>query len=95
MTAQTVYDAIRNTASDYPERAVLHTVAETAETYGIRAGDITYSQFIERADQIANELKRMGMTHKCAWPFCWKIDPIFSSSLQRLNKIGAPLSHKP
>ena len=54
MTAQTVYDAIRNTAADHPERAVIHTVAETAKTYGIRAGDITYSQFIERAEQIAH-----------------------------------------
>jgi acyl-CoA synthetase (AMP-forming)/AMP-acid ligase II len=91
MTAQTVYDAIRNTASDYPERALLHTVAETAETYGIRAGDITYSQFIERADQIADELKQNGYDAQMRVAVLLENRPDFFVIFAALNKIGASI----
>jgi len=91
MTAQTVYDAIRNTASDYPERALLHTVAETAETYGIRAGDITYSQFIKRADQIAHELKMNGYDAQMRVAVLLENRPDFFIIFAALNKIGASI----
>jgi acyl-CoA synthetase (AMP-forming)/AMP-acid ligase II len=91
MTAQTVYDAIRNTASDYPERALLHTVAETAETYDIRAGDITYSQFIERADQIAHDLKMNGYDAQMRVAVLLENRPDFFIIFAALNKIGASI----
>jgi acyl-CoA synthetase (AMP-forming)/AMP-acid ligase II len=91
MTAQTVYDAIRNTASEYPERAVLHTVAETAETYGIRAGNITYSQFIERADQIAHALKKNGYDAQMRVAVLLENRPDFFIIFAALNKIGASI----
>ena len=91
MTAQTVYDAIQNTATDYPERALLHTVAETAGTYGIHAGDITYSQFIERADQIADELKVNGYDAQMRVAVMLENRPNFFVIFAALNKIGASI----
>ena len=91
MTAQTVYDSIRNTVADYPERALLHTVAETAENYGIRAGDITYSTFIERADQIAHELKKNGYDAQMRVAVLLENRPDFFIIFAALNKIGASI----
>jgi acyl-CoA synthetase (AMP-forming)/AMP-acid ligase II len=91
MTAQTVYDAIRNTASEYPERAVLHIVAETAKTYDIRAGDITYSKFIERTDQLAYELKKNGYDAGMRVAVLLENRPDFFIIFAALNKIGASI----
>ena len=92
MTAQTVYDAIRNTASEYPERAVLHIVAETAKTYDIRAGDITYSKFIERTDQLAYELKKNGYDARMRVAVLLENRPDFFIIFAALNKIGASIA---
>ncbi|MFK7837346.1 MAG: AMP-binding protein [Sulfitobacter sp.] len=60
ITAGTVFEAFAETAARYPERPFLNVLVETAEVYGIEAGEITYAAASQTIAQYRAEIEAAG-----------------------------------
>ncbi|MEM7405186.1 MAG: AMP-binding protein [Pseudomonadota bacterium] len=56
----TVYDAFAATAARFPDRAFLHVLEETANVYGIGAGDLTYAEVLGQTQSLKAKLCAAG-----------------------------------
>lgn len=57
---QSVYEAVSIAARLWPERPFLQTLPETAQVYGIDAGEITYGRMLAEADRLKALYERAG-----------------------------------
>ncbi|MGB7318968.1 MAG: AMP-binding protein [Planktotalea sp.] len=60
MKADTVYGAFTDSASRWPERPFLNVLPETAQIYGIEAGEITYGEAQARIASYRAEIEKAG-----------------------------------
>ena len=91
MTATTVFDAIAQTASQWPERPILEVLPNTAEVYDIEAGEITYGAFIASASARADALSAAGYGPGMRVAVLLENRPVFFEIFAALNKIGASI----
>ncbi len=59
-TPHTVYEALATTAAQWPQRPFLQVLPETADVYGIAAGEITYSAMLSQADRLKDLYAEAG-----------------------------------
>jgi len=91
MTAQTVYDAIAATARKWPERTILKVMPGTAAAFGISADEISYRNFIARADALAADLGRKGYGAQMRVAVLLENRPDFFVIFAAINKLGASI----
>lgn len=91
MTAQTVYEAIAQTAARWPERPVLKVLPGTAETYGIDFGSISYADFLNEIDNRAEALEAAGYGAGMRVAVLLENRPAFFAIFAALNRIGASI----
>ncbi|WP_299417188.1 AMP-binding protein [uncultured Sulfitobacter sp.] len=60
MSDPSVYQTFAASAGRWPDRAFLNVLPETAEVYGIDAGEITYAQALGRVQSYAQQIKVAG-----------------------------------
>lgn len=60
ITANTVFGAFSDSAARWPDRPFLNVLPETAEIYGIAAGEITYAQAMETVRSRARRIAAAG-----------------------------------
>ncbi len=56
----TVYAAFKDTASHHPDRAFLNVLPETAEIYGIAAGEMSYADAVRKAAALRAGIAQAG-----------------------------------
>ena len=61
MSDPTVFDRFAASAQKWGDRPFLHVLPETAEAYGIAAGDITYREMMERVQARIDVLEAAGI----------------------------------
>ena len=57
---QTVFEALVATAARFGDRPFLNVLPETAQVYGIAAGEVTYAAMLERARALAQTYVAAG-----------------------------------
>ena len=60
ITAKTVYGAFAESAARWPDRPFLNVLPETAEIYGIDAGEITYAEALKTVQDHVAEIEAAG-----------------------------------
>lgn len=87
----TVYQAITVAARKWPDRPVLEVLPDTASTYGIDPGPITYRDFVTRADERARALVSAGYGAGMRVAVLMENRPVFFEIFGALNSIGASI----
>ncbi len=87
--AHSVYAAFREAVARWPDNPFLQTLPETAEIYGIDAGEITYAQAAARVDALIERYRAAGygVGHRVA--LLLEHRPIFFMHWFALNALGA------
>lgn len=86
---QTIWQAFAATAGRYPDRPVFNVLQETADTYGIEAGEMSYRQASEKVAVVAAELQQAGYGPGHRVMLLMENRPDFFIWLLALNRIGA------
>lgn len=86
---QTIWQAFSATASLYPDRAVFNVMDETAEIYGIEAGETSYREVSDQVTQLAAALQEKGYGAGFRVMLLLENRPEFFVWLLALNRIGA------
>jgi acyl-CoA synthetase (AMP-forming)/AMP-acid ligase II len=84
-----VHAAFREAVARWPDNPFLQTLPETAEIYGIEAGEITYAKAAARVDALIERYRaaRYGAGHRVA--LLLENRPIFFMHWFALNALGA------
>ncbi len=86
---ETVWAAFDAAASRWPERAFLNVLPETAEIYGIDAGEITYSDARDGVSRMADALEAAGIGAGHRVMLLLENRPSFFLWVLALNRLGA------
>ena len=84
----TVSDAFRATASSHARRPFLHILPETAEYYGIEAGELTYGHALERIDLLTQQYRAAGYGQGHRVGLLLENRPTFFLHWLALNSLG-------
>jgi acyl-CoA synthetase (AMP-forming)/AMP-acid ligase II len=85
----TVSDAFRATASRHASRPFLHIVTETAQRYGIEAGDLTYGEALTQVERLAGQYRGAGYGPGHRVGLLLENRPAFFLHWLALNGLGA------
>jgi acyl-CoA synthetase (AMP-forming)/AMP-acid ligase II len=85
---QTVFDALAASAARYPGRPFLNVLPETAQAYGIAAGEITYRVMLEAARTQAEAYAQAGVSAGQRVGLLLQNRPVFYEHWFALNSLG-------
>ncbi|WP_372891611.1 AMP-binding protein, partial [Rhodosalinus sp.] len=88
---ETVHGAFAAAAARWPNRGFLHVVPETAEVYGIAAGEITYAEAAAEVDRLTAALAAAGYGEGYRVMLLMENRPAFFHWFLALNRIGASI----
>jgi acyl-CoA synthetase (AMP-forming)/AMP-acid ligase II len=84
----TVSDAFRATAARHAQRPFLHVLPETAQHYGIEAGELAYAQALQQVDRLAQRYRSAGYGHGHRVGLLLENRPAFFLHWLALNSLG-------
>jgi acyl-CoA synthetase (AMP-forming)/AMP-acid ligase II len=85
----TIFDAFAAAARDHGDKPFLAVLPETAETYGIEAGEIAYAEAFRRVMDLAAQYERAGYGHGHRVGLLLENRPAFFMHWFALNRLGA------
>ena len=91
MANTTVYQAFRDTAQKWGDKPFVCTLPETAEIYGIEAGELTYGQALERIDALRAGYAAAGYGHGHRVGILLENRPVFFLHWFALNSLGVSI----
>lgn len=91
MANTTVYQAFRDTAQQWGDKPFVCTLPETAEIYGIEAGELTYGQALERIDALRAGYAAAGYGHGHRVGILLENRPVFFLHWFALNSLGVSI----
>ena len=86
---QSIWQAFAATASRHPDRPVFNVLGETAEIYGIPAGELSYGRVQGAVTDLATSLQQKGYGPGYRVMLLLENRPEFFVWLLALNRIGA------
>ena len=86
-----VYDVLCASAQDWPEHAFLNVLPETAQHYGIEAGEISYQQMLARTQKRLQEFREAGIGDGHRIGVLVENRPVFYDIWFALNALGASI----
>ena len=89
MTSQTVYQRFAETAARRSDAPFLHVLDETAEAYGIPAGDISYADMLQAVENWISRLSAAGYREGHRVGLLLQNRPVFMEIWLALNALGA------
>lgn len=89
MNIETVYTRFSDTAARQGDAAFLHVLKETAETYGIAQGDISYHEMAKRVEDWRKRFKDAGYGAGHRVGLLLENRPVFLEIWLALNALGA------
>lgn len=89
--SHTIYSVFQNTAKQWPTNDFITVLPETAEIYGIEAGSLSYTEALQRIDQLAAQYQQAGygLGHRIG--LLLENRPVFLLHWLALNKLGASI----
>ena len=87
-TFGSVHDYFVHAAGRFAERPFLNVLAETAEIYGIDAGEITYGAMAERVEERKRAYAAAGYGPGCRAGLLLENRPVFFEHWLALNGLG-------
>lgn len=89
--SHTIYSVFQNTAKQWPSNDFITVLPETAEIYGIEAGSLSYTETLQRIDQLAAQYQQAGygLGHRIG--LLLENRPVFLLHWLALNKLGASI----
>ncbi|WP_394063096.1 AMP-binding protein [Alcaligenes sp. WGS1538] len=91
MANTTVYQAFRDTAQRWGDKPFVCTLPETAEIYGIPAGELSYGQALERIDALRADYAAAGYGHGHRVGILLENRPVFFLHWFALNSLGVSI----
>jgi len=91
MSDQSIYARVARVARKWPERAILDVLPETASSYGIDAGPISYAAFLRDVDDWAERFETAGYGAGMRVAVLLENRPEFFVIFCALNKLGASI----
>ncbi len=91
MANTTVYQAFRDTAERWGDKPFVCTLPETAEIYGIPAGELSYGQALERIDALRADYAAAGYGHGHRVGILLENRPVFFLHWFALNSLGVSI----
>ncbi len=88
MNTETVYQRFRNAASQWGDAPFLHVLEETADIYGIEAGDISYGEMLALVESSAAEFNSRGYAQGMRVGLLLENRPVFLQLWLALNSLG-------
>ncbi|MBP6019405.1 MAG: AMP-binding protein [Burkholderiaceae bacterium] len=88
-TYSTVYQAFTRAAAQWPQHAFLHTVAETAQHYGIADGELQYQHALDQIEGLKTAYLAAGYGHGHRVGLLLENRPSFLLHWFALNSLGA------
>ena len=86
---QTVFEALADAASRFADRPFLNVLPETAQVYGIAAGEITYAAMLEAARALARAYAAAGFGQGQRVGLLLQNRPAYYEHWFALNSLGA------
>ena len=89
--SHTIYSVFQNTAKQWPTNDFITVLPETAEIYGIEAGSLSYTEALQRIDQLAAQYQQAGYGQGHRIGLLLENRPVFLLHWLALNKLGASI----
>ncbi|MCB5362763.1 AMP-binding protein [Pusillimonas sp. CC-YST705] len=88
MTPQTVYQRFSQTATKWPNNPFMCVLPETAELYGIKAGELVYGDALQRIQRLVEQYRQAGYGHGHRVGLLLENRPAFFLHWFALNALG-------
>lgn len=88
MSSQTVYQRFSETARQWPQNPFLCVLPETADVYGIAAGELAYGDALQRIDALTAQYRQAGYGHGHRVGLLQENRPAFFLHWFALNALG-------